>query len=405
MSSCARWSCPLIPVLVDMERRGVRIDLNAFSTFLTEVRERLEELSEQIRAMAGTEFNLRSSQQLGSVLFDKLAIRTRHKTPGGAYSTSNAVLDDIRDHHPIIPLILEFRTLEKLRSTYLEPLPCQVDGECRLHTTFNNLATATGRLSSSNPNLQNIPIRGEFGTRMRSCFVAGEGNLLVAADYSQIELRILAHLSGERTLLDAFSRNEDIHRSTAALLFDRQPEQVSPDERRKAKTINFGLLYGMGPQKLGRELSITLAQAKEFIAKYFSRLERLRAFYEEVETKAREQGFVTTLFGRRRLLPEINSRNPNLAQQARRMAINTVIQGSAADIIKKAMISVNNDAVLRELGAVLILQVHDELLLEVARGNAPEAGLRLAQIMSGVYGLSVPLSVDWGQGTSWAEAH
>jgi DNA polymerase I len=396
---------PLVPVLVDMERRGVRIDLNAFSTFLTEVRERLEELSEQIQAMAGTEFNLRSSQQLGSILFDRLAIRTRHKTPGGAYSTSNAVLDDIRDHHPIIPLILEFRTLEKLRSTYLEPLPCQVDGECRLHTTFNNLATATGRLSSSNPNLQNIPIRGEFGTRMRSCFVAGEGNLLVAADYSQIELRILAHLSGERTLLDAFLRNEDIHRSTAALLFDRQPDQVLPDERRKAKTINFGLLYGMGPQKLGRELSITLAQAKEFIAKYFSRLKRLRAFYEEVEAKAREQGFVTTIFGRRRLLPEINSRNPNLAQQARRMAINTVIQGSAADIIKKAMISVNNDAVLRELGAVLILQVHDELLLEVGRGNAPEAGRRLAQIMSGVYGLSVPLSVDWGQGASWAEAH
>jgi DNA polymerase I len=396
---------PLVPVLVAMETRGICIDLEAFSSFLGEVKARLEELSQQVCALAGTEFNLRSSQQLGSILFDKLGIRTRRKTPGGVYSTSNPVLEDIRNHHPIIPLILEFRTLEKLRSTYLEPLPCQVDGRCRLHTTFNNLATATGRLSSSNPNLQNIPIRGDFGTRMRSCFVAGEGNELVAADYSQIELRILAHLSGDETLLSAFERNEDIHTRTAALLFDKEREQVAPDERRKAKTINFGLLYGMGPQKLGRELSITLNQAKEFITKYFSRLQRIREFYEEVERKAREQGFVTTIFGRRRLLPEINSRNPHLVQQARRMAINTVIQGSAADIIKMAMIRVDGDPVLEELGAALILQVHDELLIEIGREHARDAGLRLAQIMSGVYGLSVPLSVDWGHGRTWAEAH
>jgi DNA polymerase I len=396
---------PLIPVLIDMEIRGVCIDLNAFSIFLDEVKSRLEELSDQICAMAGTEFNLRSSQQLGSVLFDKLGIRTRRKTPGGANSTSNTVLEDIRDQHPIIPLLLEFRTLEKLRSTYLEPLPCQVDGSCRLHTTFNNLATATGRLSSSNPNLQNIPIRGEFGTRMRSCFTAGEGNELVAADYSQIELRILAHLSGDETLLSAFAHNEDIHTRTAALLFDKEREEVAPDERRKAKTINFGLLYGMGPQKLGRELSIPLNQAKEFITKYFSRLQRIREFYEEVERKAREQGFVTTIFGRRRLLPDINSRNPHLVQQARRMAINTVIQGSAADIIKMAMVKVAEDQQLKELDAALILQVHDELLLEVGREHAREAGLRLAEIMSGVYGLSVPLSVDWGHGRTWAEAH
>jgi DNA polymerase I len=396
---------PLIPVLVEMETRGVCIDLEAFSSFLNEVKSRLEELSLHIRALAGTEFNLRSSQQLGTILFDRLGIRTKRKTPGGANSTSNMVLEDLRGEHPIIPLILEFRTLEKLRSTYLEPLPSQVDGQCRLHTTFNNLATATGRLSSSNPNLQNIPIRGEFGTRMRSCFVAALGKELVAADYSQIELRILAHLSGDETLLHAFENNEDIHRRTAALLFDKGREEVTPDERRKAKTINFGLLYGMGPQKLGRELSISLHQAKEFIAKYFSRLQRIRAFYEEVESKAREQGFVTTIFGRRRLLPEINSRNPNLVQQARRMAINAVIQGSAADIIKMAMIRVDGDPVLKELGASLILQVHDELLLEVPQEHARQAGPRLAEIMSGVYGLSVPLSVDWGHGRTWAQAH
>ncbi|MFP4517591.1 MAG: DNA polymerase I, partial [Desulfovibrionales bacterium] len=396
---------PLVPVLVNMERRGVGIDCEAFAAFLKEVRERLRQLTEEICAQAGTEFNLRSSQQLGEILFERLEIKSRKKTPGGAHSTSNVVLEELKTQHPIIPLILEYRTLEKLRSTYLKPMPALVDEDGRLHTTFNNLATATGRLSSSTPNLQNIPIRGRFGPRMRSCFVAASGMHLVAADYSQIELRILAHMSGDPTLLDAFTANEDIHTRTAALLFSKDKEEVAADERRKAKTINFGLLYGMGPQKLGRELGISLKEAKQFIQIYFERLNRVQEFYLEVEQAARETGFVITLFGRRRLLPDINSRNPHLAQQARRMAINAVIQGSAADIIKMAMIQTDSDPMLGELGAKLILQVHDELLLEVPAEHGARAGGRLAEIMSSVYPLSVPLKADWGVGSNWAQAH
>ena len=277
------------------------------------------------------------------------------------------------------------------------------DAAGRIHTTFNQLATATGRLSSSNPNLQNIPIRGALGPRMRSCFVAAPGALLVAADYSQIELRVLAHMSGDPTLLDAFAAGADIHARTAGILFDKA--EVTPDERRKAKTINFGLLYGMGPQKLGRELGISLKEAKEFIAVYFSKLSRVREFYEEIEAGAKSLGYVTTLAGRRRMLPEINSRNVNLAQQARRMAINTVVQGSAADIIKKAMLEVDKSPVIGELGASLILQIHDELLLEAPEAVAGDVGRAVAGIMASVYSLSVPLSVDWGAGADWSEAH
>jgi DNA polymerase-1 len=305
----------------------------------------------------------------------------------------------------VVDLILDYRTLEKLRSTYLDPLPRLAEGDGRIHTTFNQLATATGRLSSSSPNLQNIPIRGEFGPRMRSCFVAASDHVLAGADYSQIELRLLAHLSRDRELLDAFARDEDIHTRTAALLFDRDPADVTDAERRKAKTVNFGLLYGMGPLKLGRELGITTGQAKDFIALYFQKLTGVSAFYEQVEAEAKKQGYVITIAGRRRLLPDINSRNANLAQQARRMAINTVVQGSAADIIKLAMLAVDQDAALADLGARLILQVHDELLLEVPEAHGRTAGERLAEVMMGVKSLSVPLGVDWGVGRTWAQAH
>ncbi|MGM0425597.1 MAG: DNA polymerase, partial [Thermodesulfobacteriota bacterium] len=322
-----------------------------------------------------------------------------------APSTSSQVLEAMQQKHPIIKDILRHRSLEKLRSTYLDPLPRLVDQQGRLHTHFNHLATATGRLSSSNPNLQNIPIRGEFGPRMRACFVASPGRSLVAADYSQIELRILAHMSQDPHLLQAFSQNQDIHATTAGLLLDKPPDQVTSEERRKAKTINFGLLYGMGPQKLGRELGIPLKQAKEFMQKYFSRLKKVSSFYTQVQEKAAQQGYITTLMGRRRLLKDINSRNENLAGQARRMAINTLIQGSAADIIKLAMIQVDADPVLAKLQAELILQVHDELLLEVPQAQAQEAGQRTAGIMSETVQLSVPLTVEWGLGPNWAQAH
>ena len=396
---------PLIPVLVKMEKNGIRLDLKAFASFLAEVQTKLDALTRSIYQQAGMEFNIRSSQQMGDVLFDHLGIMSKKKTPGGKPSTSVQALEALQTGHPIVRDILHFRTLEKLRSTYLEPLPRLVDEGERVHTHFNNLATATGRLSSSGPNLQNIPIRGEFGPRMRSCFIAQQGHKLVAADYSQIELRILAHMSQDPNLLEAFAHGEDIHARTAALLFDIEPGKVSTDERRKAKTINFGLLYGMGPQKLGKEMGLSLKEAKTFIDRYFSKLVRVREFYTQIETEAKSQGYVNTIAGRRRLLPDINSRNANLAQQARRMAINTVVQGSAADVIKKAMLAVDRDAVLRNLHSRLLLQIHDELILEVPESNAEEAGKRLAAVMTGVYDLSVPLAVDWGVGDTWAQAH
>ncbi len=394
---------PLTEVLVRMQKRGIRIDQAKFGEFLDMVQAELDRLTASIHEHAGEDFNIRSSQQLADVLFTKLGLKSRQKTPGGAQSTSMSVLEGLSGQHPIIGDILEYRMYEKLRSTYLEPLPQLADSDGRIHTTFNQLATATGRLSSSNPNLQNIPIRGSRGPRMRSCFVATPGATLVAADYSQIELRVLAHMSADPTLLDAFAAGDDIHSRTAGILFDK--DDVTVDERRKAKTINFGLLYGMGPQKLGRELGITLKEAKEFISVYFSKLSRVKEFYEEIEEGARSFGYVTTLAGRRRMLPDINSRNANLAQQARRMAINTVVQGSAADIIKKAMLEVDKSPVIGEFGASLILQVHDELLLEAPRDRAMEVGEVVASIMSSVYALSVPLSVDWGVGADWSEAH
>ncbi len=399
---------PLIPVLACMEQAGIGIDPQAFEAFLLEVRREITRHSQAIHKYAGGPFNIRSSQQLGQVLFETLGLKTAGKTPKGGASTSQAALEKLQGQHPIIDEIMEFRKLEKMRSTYLEPLPRLMDAEGRLHTTFNQLATATGRLSSSNPNLQNIPIRGPLGRRMRQCFRAGQGLELVAADYSQIELRVLAHCSQDPTLLEAFANDEDIHSRTAGLLFDKDPATITPDERRGAKTINFGLIYGMGPQKLARDLGIGLNEAKAFIERYFSRLTRLREFYEQVESTAKEQGFVTTLAGRRRWLPDINSRNNQLQSQARRQAINTVIQGSAADIIKIAMIEVDRDRPLAALHARILLQVHDELVLEAPERAATNVGERLAQVMTNVrvsQDFSVPLKVDWGHGTTWAQAH
>lgn len=396
---------PLIPVLRAMEAEGVALDLSALAAFLDEVMVRIDALTARIHAAAGGEFNVRSSQQLGQTLFEKLGLKPRGKTPGGQSSTSQAVLEKMAGDHEIIDLVLEFRGLEKMRSTYLEPLPRLVDEKGRIHTTFNNLSTATGRLSSSGPNLQNIPIRGEMGGRMRACFKAAPGHLLASADYSQIELRVLAHLCGDPGLTGAFRAGEDIHARTAALLQDKEPGEVSPDERRAAKTINFGLLYGMGPQRLSRELKIPLAQAKEFIARYFERMPKVKAFFEGVEQEARRDGFVTTLLGRRRLLPGLRSRNDNEQSQAVRQAINTRVQGSAADVIKLAMLRAHSDGTLRRLGARLLLQVHDELLIEAPADTARQAGERLASLMSSAIVLDVPLAVDMGVGLTWAEAH
>lgn len=396
---------PLIPVLVAMERAGIGIDLDAFRGFLDDVSEQLAELTRTIIGHAGAEFNIRSSQQLAVVLFDTLGIKAGSKTSTGLRSTANQVLEKIRDQHPIVEAVLEYRMLEKLRSTYLEPLPKLVDENSRLHTHFNQLSTATGRLSSSRPNLQNIPIRGVHGPRMRACFNAAPGNKLAAADYSQIELRVLAHFSKDPALLDAFRNDEDIHSRTAALLNDKTVEEVTTEERRGAKTINFGLIYGMGVQKLARELKIKQTEAKEFTEKYFEKMATLKAYYDTIVEDAQKHGFVTTLAGRRRLLPELHSRNNQMASQARRQAVNTVIQGSAADIIKMAMVAAHKDDELKNMGAQLILQVHDELILEAPAENIEAVGARLQQIMQDVTTLDVPLKVDLGIGDNWAEAH
>lgn len=400
---------PLVSVLASMEQQGIAVDNAALHDFLEEVQKQLDSLTAQVYAQAGGEFNIRSAQQLGEVLFKTLQLPTAGKTKGGQLSTAQDSLEKLAEQHPVVENILEFRKLEKLRSTYLEPLPKLIDAQGRIHTTFNQCATATGRLSSSNPNLQNIPVRGPLGGRMRQCFIARPDYVLVSADYSQVELRVLAHMSQEPTLLDAFAKGQDIHTRTAALIFDCPQDSVSAEQRRNAKTINFGLIYGMGAQKLAQELKIPLGQAKTFIEHYFSHMTQLKAFYDNVEASAKEQGFVTTLAGRRRLLPDMQSQKPQMYALARRQAINTVIQGSAADIIKLAMLAVQGDSGLRDMQAELVLQVHDELLLEVPAEQGPAAGERVSGLMSSVrpagQALCVPLVVDWGVGLNWNLAH
>ena len=400
---------PLIPVLAELERRGVAVDLRAFNAFLKEVQRELDRLTASVHKAAGGSFNIRSAQQLGELLFGVLKLAPAGKTKGGQFSTAQDALEKLSGMHPVVDAVLEFRKLEKLRSTYLEPLPHLVDDKGRIHTSFNQLSTATGRLSSSNPNLQNIPVRGPLGQRMRACFIAGPDQILVSADYSQVELRILAHMSQDPTLIEAFCQGADIHARTASLLYDAPLETISPEQRRNAKTINFGLLYGMGAQKLAQELKMPMTEAKAFIQRYFSRLGRLKEFYDSIEASAKEYGYVTTLAGRRRLLPDIHSRNQQHFALARRQAINTVIQGSAADVIKLAMLAVFHDPELARMRADLLLQVHDELLLELPQEHAQAAGERVAALMSSVrpggVEFCVPLLVDWGYGANWAEAH
>ncbi len=399
---------PLIKVLAEMEAVGIAVDFEAFKHFLDDVQKELDARTEEVYNATGTRFNIRSAQQLGEILFSTLNLPSAGKTKGGQLSTAQEKLEKLAGH-PVVDAVLEFRKLEKLRSTYLEPLPRLADDNGRIHSNFNQLATATGRLSSSNPNLQNIPVRGPLGRRMRTCFVAAAEHALVSADYSQIELRVLAHMSQDPVLLDAFAKSLDIHTSTAAIIYGLNQDEVNTDQRRNAKTINFGLIYGMGAQKLAQELGISTPKAKEFIENYFKHLGKLKEFYEQIEEQTKALGYVTTIAGRRRLLPDIHSKHGQKFSLARRQAINTVIQGSAADIIKLAMLKVSTDQTLQDLDAKLALQVHDELLLEVPTTNADAAGKRVAEIMSqiapGGQNLDVPLLVDWGIGPNWGMAH
>jgi DNA polymerase-1 len=394
---------PLTRVLISMEEAGIHLDCYRLGEMSGKTQDQLEELESSIYELAGEEFNLGSPQQLGRILFDRLGLPRQRKTKTG-YSTDAKTLEALKDSHPIVARLLLHRELSKLMSTYLVALPQLVDERGRLHTTFNQTVAATGRLSSSDPNLQNIPVRTPLGAQIRACFTAEPGNVLVVADYSQIELRIMAHLSGDPTLLDAFRRGEDIHRRTAAEVFGLPEDQVDKTRRNHAKAVNFGIMYGISAFGLSQNLGIERDEAAAYIDNYFQRLPRVKVFIDETIATARRQGYVSTVFGRRRPIPELASGSYQERSLGERLAVNSVIQGSAADIIKLAMIRCH-DRLEREFPeARLVLQVHDELVFE-----APEAqseGVRRAALeeMVAAFPMEPPLGVDVGIGTDWLSA-
>ncbi|MCK5657392.1 MAG: DNA polymerase I, partial [Deltaproteobacteria bacterium] len=396
---------PLVKVLARMEIKGVKVDVERMDLLAKGFSERLEVSAEKIYHMAGEPFNINSPQQLGRIFFDKLGLPMGKKTKTG-YSTSMEVLSSLSRHHPLPGEVLNYRSLMKMKNTYVDALPRMVNPDTgRIHTSYNQTATVTGRLSSSEPNLQNIPVRTEEGREIRRAFVADSGNLLISADYSQIELRILAHYSGDEALLEAFSRGEDIHLRTAVEIFGVQPDAVTADMRRQAKTINFGIIYGMSSFRLAKDLGIPQKTGREIIERYFERYQGVRSYVEEMPQTGRDQGFVATLFNRKRFLPDLNSRNRNIRQFAERTAINTPIQGSAADIIKLAMIRIDAELERRSLPARMIMQVHDELVFEVEVGSAQEVANLVQYEMESVASLAVPLVVEAGIGANWDEAH
>ncbi len=398
---------PLVGVLARMEAKGVYLDTAALREVGRELERRLLRLTEEIYGLAGTAFNIASPQQLREVLFGRLQLPTRGIRRGRTgLSTDVNVLSKLAAVHPLPGKILEYRTVAKLRSTYVEGLLASVDAHTgRLHTTFNQCVTATGRLSSTDPNLQNIPVRGDEGVLLRRCFTAPSGYCLVVADYSQIELRLLAHFSGDAVLCSAFENREDIHTRTAAEVFGVPPSAVTRDQRRVAKMINFGVLYGMGAASLAKELGISVGDAQRYISQYFARYAGVRAYLDTVVRQARERGYVVTLMGRRRSVPELGSPDRVVAQAAERIALNTPVQGSAADVIKLAMVALDRAIRERRLDARMVLQVHDELVFEVAEPQAEEMRTLAREVMEGVVHLRVPLVVDIGIGRNWAEAH
>jgi len=397
---------PLVPVLLDMEHHGVLVDRARLKKQSGEIAKRLTELEADAHKAAGQPFNLDSPKQLQEILFGKLGLPVGQKTRTGQPSTSEDVLEELAEKYLLPRIILEYRGLAKLRSTYTEKLPEQIDEKTgRVHTSYHQAVAVTGRLSSSDPNLQNIPIRTPEGRRIRQAFVAPKGHALLSADYSQIELRIMAHLSGDEGLRRAFAEDGDIHRATAAEVFEVAPETVSADQRRAAKAINFGLIYGMSAFGLARQLGIERHAAQDYVARYFGRYPGVREYMERTRAQAHSQGYVETVFGRRLYLPDIRSRDRNLQQYAERSAINAPMQGTAADIIKRAMIATHTWLADSKVGAHLVLQVHDELVLEVANAAVEEVRKKLVDIMSGAAKLAVPLKVDTGTGPSWDDAH
>ncbi|QVM91539.1 DNA polymerase I [Pseudomonas entomophila] len=398
---------PLVPVLAKIERQGALVDAALLGVQSGELGAKLVELEREAYALAGEEFNLGSPKQLGAILYDKLGMPVLSKTAKGQPSTAEAVLDDLAEQgYPLPKVLMQYRSLSKLKSTYTDKLPGQINPRTgRIHTSYQQAVAATGRLSSSDPNLQNIPVRTAEGRRIRQAFVASPGYKLLAADYSQIELRIMAHLAKDEGLLHAFRNDLDVHRATAAEVFGVALADVTTDQRRSAKAINFGLIYGMSAFGLAKQIGVDRKQSQDYIDRYFARYPGVLAYMERTRAQAAEQGFVETLFGRRLYLPDINAKNPALRKGAERTAINAPMQGTAADIIKRAMVAVDNWLVDSGLDARVILQVHDELVLEVREDLVEQVKDEIRGYMSGAAELDVPLLVEVGVGSNWDEAH
>ena len=394
---------PLIPVLVSMEMNGVALDVELLGKMSHRLGERLLGLEKDIYNGVGHQFNINSPQQLSSVLFEELRLPPARKTKSG-YSTDASVLEGLRSVHPVIESILDYRQLAKLKSTYIDALPALIDPRTgRVHTSFNQTRTATGRLSSNEPNLQNIPVRGEVGREIRRAFIAPPGSYLLAGDYSQIDLRALAHLSRDVELLRAFSRDEDIHTATASQLFGVDGSGVTPDMRRLAKTVNFGVIYGMSDYGLEQATELSRQEAAQFITSYFEKYPGVRGYLESTKQQAREMGYVQTLLGRKRFIPEIKSSNRQVREAAERMAINMPVQGTSADIIKVAMVNLYREMAKRRLKSKMLLQVHDELIFEVPQEEMEIMRRLVPQVMSTALVLSVPLKVDIKTGSNWVE--
>ena len=398
---------PLMPVLAKIERNGVLLDTDMLAAQSEKISEKLGQLEQEAYAIAGEKFNLNSSKQLQTILFENLDLPIIKKTPKGAPSTAEPVLVQLaEDGHEMPNLILEYRSLAKLKSTYTDSLPKQIHPETgRVHTSYQQAVASTGRLSSTEPNLQNIPIRSEEGRKIRQAFIARPGYKLLAADYSQIELRIMAHLSGDEGLLNAFSQGKDIHQATAAEIFDMPLDEVTTEQRRSAKAVNFGLIYGMSAFGLAKQLNVGRNEAQEYINLYFSRYPGVLEYMETTKANAKEHGFVETLMGRRLYLPDINARNGQLRQYAERTAINAPMQGTAADIIKTAMVNIGDWLDQTTLDIQMLMQVHDELVFEVAEADLEAAKTEIKRLMESALELKVPLIVEIGEGDNWDEAH
>jgi DNA polymerase I len=396
---------PLVPVLARMEQAGVKIDRAALAEMSSRLEREIDAKAKEIYACCGVEFNISSPKQLGDVLFNKLNLPKPVKYgKGKTISTAVDVLEGLATTHDAPRLVLEYRQLTKLKSTYVDALPSLLNPSTgRLHTTFNPTGTATGRLSSINPNLQNIPIRTELGREIRAAFTTEPGNVLLAADYSQIELRLLAHFSKDPLLVEAFQRGDDIHTLTASQVFGVPPLMVTPDHRRQAKVVNFGIVYGLSPFGLSQNLGIETSEAKRFIDAYFEKYKGVRRFIDDSLEAARREQKVRTLFGRMRPIPDINSKNANLRGFAERTAVNTPLQGTAADLIKIAMIRIDAALIERGFGSRMTLQVHDELVFEVPEGEVEAMRALVREKMEKVHPLSVPLAVEIGVGTNWRD--